>query len=61
MEKQNLLENQLNMNEKNSKKTSIPFLGGRPDRITIISQDEIINLKINLNVSKSVDEFIQTM
>ncbi len=61
MEKQNLLENQLNMNEENSKKTFIPFLGGRPDRITIISQDELTNLKINLNVSKSVDEFIQTM
>jgi hypothetical protein len=56
MEKQNLLENQLDMNEG---KEQIPFLGGRPDRLTIISQDEITNLVINLNIAKSVDEFLQ--
>ncbi|MGA2507662.1 MAG: hypothetical protein ABSF80_09320 [Chitinispirillaceae bacterium] len=37
----------------------IPFLGGRPARITIISLDDIVNLKINLNTSKSVEEFIK--
>jgi len=36
----------------------IPFLSGRPERDTIISVDEIINLTITLNVTKSVDEFL---
>ncbi len=40
-------------------KTRIPFLSGRPERETIISVDEIINLTISLNVTKSVDEFLQ--
>lgn len=37
----------------------IPFLGGRPKRITVISLDDIVNLKINLNTIKSVEEFIK--
>lgn len=43
----------------NLAKTRIPFLSGRPERDTIISVDEIINLTISLNVTKSVDEFLQ--
>jgi hypothetical protein len=37
----------------------IPFLSGRPERDTIISVDEIINLTIALNITKSVDEFLK--
>ncbi len=36
----------------------IPFLGGRPKRETIIGKDEITNLKIELNTTRTVDEFI---
>ncbi|MBD3314410.1 MAG: hypothetical protein GF344_01370 [Chitinivibrionales bacterium] len=36
----------------------IPFLGGRPKRNTIISDDEVLNLSIALNTSKNLDEFL---
>jgi hypothetical protein len=36
----------------------IPFLGGRPERLTVIRMDDIVNLKINLNTTESVEEFI---
>jgi hypothetical protein len=37
----------------------IPFMGGRPERITVIRLDDIVNLKINLNTTESVEEFIK--
>jgi hypothetical protein len=37
----------------------IPFLGGRPERSKVISTDDIVNLKINLNTTESVEEFIK--
>ncbi|NLD92917.1 MAG: hypothetical protein GX639_09640 [Fibrobacter sp.] len=40
-------------------KTRIPFLSGRPERETIISVDEITDLTIVLNITKSVDEFLK--
>jgi hypothetical protein len=36
----------------------IPFLGGRPERLTVIKTDDIVNLKIILNTTESVEEFI---
>jgi hypothetical protein len=36
----------------------IPFLGGRPERAMVIRADDIVNLKINLNTTESVEEFI---
>jgi len=36
----------------------IPFLGGRPERQTVIRPDDIVNLKIILNTTDSVEEFI---
>jgi hypothetical protein len=36
----------------------IPFLGGRPERLTVIRADDIVNLKIILNMTGSVEEFI---
>lgn len=38
----------------------IPFLGGRPERLTVIRTDDIVDLKINLNTTDSVEEFIIT-
>ena len=37
----------------------IPFLGGRPKRTTVISVDDILNLRILLNTTKSVEEFLK--
>jgi hypothetical protein len=41
------------------KKGYIPFLGGRPQRETIIGKDEIMNLEITLNTCSTVDEFLK--
>jgi hypothetical protein len=37
----------------------IPFLGGRPDKETVIRLDDILNLKIILNTTDSVEELIK--
>jgi hypothetical protein len=39
----------------------IPFLGGRPKRIGIINNDDILNLEIALNTTNSVDTFIKNL
>jgi len=36
----------------------IPFLGGRPKRDKPIKRDDIVNLQIALNSSKSFEEFL---
>jgi hypothetical protein len=41
------------------KKDYIPFLGGRPERQTIIGKDDILNLAITLNTCATVDEFLK--
>jgi hypothetical protein len=43
-----------------SRKMSIPFLKGRPDRKGRISKDDMLNLKISLNTTSSVDDFIKS-
>lgn len=45
--------------EEINKKDYIPFLGGRPKRNNIITKDEILDLKILLNTTKSVEEFLE--
>lgn len=37
----------------------IPFLSGRPDREKIINQEDMTNLKINLNVCNTVEDFLR--
>jgi hypothetical protein len=61
MRKRNTLENQPLPLETTLTDKSIPFLGGRPDRLDIISEDEILDLKITLNITKTVDEFLETI
>jgi len=39
----------------------IPFLSGRPVRNEIINQDDINNLKIDLNNFKDVKEFLNNL
>jgi hypothetical protein len=41
------------------KKDYIPYLGGRPERPTIIGKDDILNLEITLNTCATVDEFLK--
>ena len=41
------------------KKDYIPFLGGRPERETIIAKDDIMNLEITLNTCSTLDEFLK--
>jgi hypothetical protein len=41
------------------KKDYIPFLGGRPERETIVGKDDIMNLEITLNTCSTVDEFLK--
>ena len=36
----------------------IPFLEGRPNRDTVISSDDVLNLKIALNQSSTFKEFL---
>jgi len=41
-------------------KTGLTFeLTGRPDRQTIISKDEVINLTIALNTTEDVNDFLK--
>ena len=47
--------------ENATKKEFIPFLGGRPKREKIIKNDDIVNLTIALNSSKSLEEFLKTV
>lgn len=39
----------------------IPFLSGRPDRDSEIGKDDLMNLEIALNTTKSVDDFLKTI
>lgn len=39
------------------KEKSIPFLGGRPIRDTIITSDDIMNLIIACHTCRNLDEF----
>jgi hypothetical protein len=58
MEKQNLADNTTRP-ENVPRDGYIPFLGGRPDREAIICDDDIINLRINLNITDTVEEFLR--
>lgn len=42
------------------RKDYIPFLGGRPKREKVIGLDDVMNVRINLNVAYTVDDFINT-
>ena len=37
----------------------IPFLSGRPERGTIINDDDLMNLEIMMNTTNSVEDFVQ--
>jgi hypothetical protein len=59
MEKKNVIDKRFIKLENVMKKGFIPFLGGRPERETVIGQEDIVNLSIVLNTTNSVEEFIK--
>ena len=59
MNKPSIVDKRVVRLEDITKKDYIPFLGGRPKRIKIITTDEIINLKIALNTTSTVDAFLE--
>ena len=61
MEKPSVIDKRSVRLEDISRAGYIPFLGGRPKRVTIITHDDIINLAILLNTTTTVEEFIGNM
>jgi hypothetical protein len=59
MEKRKIIDKRNIRLEKVMEPDYIPFLGGRPERLTVIGEDDVVNLKINLNTTASVGEFIE--
>ena len=43
------------------KQCTVPFLSGRPERETVISADDILNLRIALETVESFDLFLETV
>jgi hypothetical protein len=58
MEERHVIDKRKVKLEEVMNKDFIPFLGGRPNRETVINMDDIVNLEILLNTTKSVDEFL---
>lgn len=56
-------DNIAHQSEENSSSTTtlIPFLGGRPQRETVIGADDIMNLRIACNTKNSLEEFLQLL
>jgi len=48
-------------NESFLNKSIIPFLGGRPYREGGIRKDDLLDLKIALNTSNGIDDFLQNV
>lgn len=58
MEKRRVIDRRVVKLENVTRPDFIPFLGGRPIRATVISYEDISNLKISLNTSASLEEFL---
>jgi hypothetical protein len=58
MENRNVVDKRAVKLEDILKEDYIPFLGGRPNRETVICKEDVLNLTIALNTSSSVDEFL---
>ncbi|MBN1576915.1 MAG: hypothetical protein JW913_10200 [Chitinispirillaceae bacterium] len=59
MEKPNIIDKRQIRLEDLEKADYIPFLGGRPQRTTIINHDDCINLTILLNTTTTVDDLLK--
>jgi hypothetical protein len=61
MEKKNVMDKRAVRLEDVMKKDYIPFLGGRPVRTTMIGKDDIVDLKIRLNTTTTVESFLKNL
>jgi hypothetical protein len=59
MEKKPIVDKRSIRLEDVMKKDYIPFLGGRPDREKVIRLDDVLDVKINLNLAETVEDFIK--
>ena len=59
MEKKPIVDKRSIRLEDVMKKDYIPFLGGRPEREKVIRLDDVLDLKINLNLADTVEDFIK--
>ena len=58
MAKENLYDELQKILNKALSKNHIPLFEGRPKREQIINNDDLLNLEIIINTSKTLDEFI---
>lgn len=58
MEKRNVVDHRRIKLDKIKSSDYIPFMGGRPKREKIISEDDSVNLSIALNTSNTIEEFL---
>ena len=58
MEKKHVVDKRSIKLEDVLKADYIPFLSGRPERETVIGKEDLMNLEIVLNTTKTVEEFI---
>ena len=61
MEKPNIIDKRQVRLEDLNKPGYIPFLGGRPDRTTVINNDDCINLRILINTTTTVDDLLKKL
>ncbi|MBD3392741.1 MAG: hypothetical protein GF418_11625 [Chitinivibrionales bacterium] len=59
MENRNVVDKRQVRLEELMREDYIPFLEGRPGRDTVLSTDDVTNLKIALNTSLSFEEFLE--
>jgi hypothetical protein len=61
MEKKPVIDKRSIKLEEVMSKDYIPFLGGRPKRERVISNDEVLNLTIRLHTIDTVEEFLKNV
>ena len=61
MENKNVIDKRQIRLEDLTKPGYIPFLGGRPQRETVIGLDDVINLVIALHTSDSLEELLRAV
>jgi len=58
MEKRKVFDRRVVKLEKIMNPNYIPYLGGRPNRVTVISNEDVSNLRIALNTTVSMEDFL---
>ena len=58
MEKKHVVDKRSIKLEDVLKADYIPFFSGRPERETVIGKEDLMNLEIVLNTTKTVEEFL---